>query len=147
MSPDVTIRAATAADFLAVAALLREANLPVADVDPQLTHFFVGDHNGTILAAIGLEHYGEAALLRSLVTAEAWRNKGLASQLVERLLLYAREKGVRHIYLITTTAEKFFQQKGFEITGRPVVHTALLQSREFNGLCPSTAAVMYRLNS
>ena len=138
------IRPATAADYRQLVSLLQEENLPVVDIDKGLPHFFVAADDSIIVAGIGLEHYGEAALLRSMITVPAYRGRGLASDLIDTLFEYAREKGVSSIYIVTTTAEKYFLQKGFERIDRSSVDEQVLQSAEFNGLCPSTAAIMRR---
>jgi amino-acid N-acetyltransferase len=138
------IRTATAADYQQLATLLQEENLPVIDIDTSLPHFFVATEGADIIAGIGMEYYGGSALLRSMVTAPVWRGRGLASALTETLFEYARKKGVRSIYIVTTTAEKYFLQKGFERIERASVDAGVLQSAEFNGLCPSTAAIMRR---
>lgn len=142
LKPD--IRSATSADYQQLIILLQEENLPVVDIDTGLPHFFVATEGPDIIAGIGMEYYGESALLRSMVTSPAWRNKGLASALTDTLFEYARKKGVRSIYIVTTTAEKYFLQKGFERIERSSVEEQVLQSAEFNGLCPSTAAIMRR---
>jgi amino-acid N-acetyltransferase len=139
-----TIRPAMAADYKQLVSLLQEENLPIVDIDKRLPHFFVAVEDPIIVAAIGMEYYGEAALLRSMITAAAYRGRGLASELIDTLFEYAREKGVRSIYIVTTTAEKYFLQKGFERIERSLVDAPVLQSAEFNGLCPSTAAIMRR---
>ncbi len=47
-------------------------------------------------------------------------------------------------YLHTTTAESFFPQLGFARIERQDVPLAVQASREFNGICPASAAVMRR---
>jgi amino-acid N-acetyltransferase len=139
------IRPATAADYNQLIGLLQAESLPVVDIDTGLPHFFVATESPVIVAGIGMEHYGEAALLRSMVTAPAYRGRGLASALIDTLFDYARKKGVRTVYIVTTTAEMYFLEKGFEKIERSSVDRQVLQSAEFNGLCPSTAAIMRRL--
>ena len=64
------IELAKAGDLAAIAALLREAGLPNADLDAgKLEHFLVlrGADSTTVSGAVGFEPHGSAALLRSLV--------------------------------------------------------------------------------
>jgi amino-acid N-acetyltransferase len=138
------IRPATAADYNKLAALLQTEQLPVVDIDTSLPHFFVATNGDDVIAGIGMEHYDKAALLRSMVTAPAWRGRGLASALVDTLFEYAGKAGVRSIYIVTTTAEEYFLQKGFKRIDRSGVDQLVLQSAEFNGLCPSSAAIMVK---
>lgn len=142
MDNTITIRQAHSSDFEPVVTLLQSEKLPVEDIDRNLPHFFVAEVNRTIAAAAGLEWYGPYALLRSVVTATSWRNAALATRLVQTIMDYASEKRVKQLYLITTTAEKYFEKKGFVKTDRMGVPAALLQSKEFSGICPVSATVM-----
>lgn len=144
MEQIITIRPANSNDYAEVITLLQQDNLPVEDIDPQLPHFFVSEENGHITAAAGLEVYTEGALLRSVVVHISKRNQGLASRLLEELFPYATRQSINKLFLITTTAEKYFLQKGFIKTGRDNVPASVLQSKEFNGLCPSSATIMFR---
>lgn len=145
MNKQITIRQATGRDYEKVAALLQQENLPVEDIDPALSHFFIAEDKTGITGSIGLEPYGQHALLRSMAVHKDFRNQGLATRLVERLLNYAYKQDIKSIYLITNTAELYFEKKGFIKTDRSAVPAVVLQSREFNGLCPASSVIMYRL--
>ncbi len=138
------VRVAVPADFVRVIELLRSESLPVEDISTELPNFFVIEHDGKVVAAIGLEIYGEDALLRSMVVDRECRNRSLATTLLDRLFLRAGEQKIKGLYLITTTAEKYFHKKGFEIIDRQLVPALIKSSREFTSLCPSTAIVMTR---
>ena len=62
-----TVRAAAASDYEGVVGLLRAADLPTAGLRPPLPDFLVADEGGRLVGAIGLEVYGDSALLRSAV--------------------------------------------------------------------------------
>jgi amino-acid N-acetyltransferase len=136
------VRAAAPNDFIHVTDLLRSENLPVEDISTELSGFFVIEDDGKVVAAIGLEIYGAKGLLRSMVVAPEYRNKSLADVLLNRLFLHASEQGTKSLYLITTTAEKYFLKKGFQRIDREQVPASIKSSREFTTLCPSTATVM-----
>jgi amino-acid N-acetyltransferase len=84
-------------------------------------------------------------LLRSAVVALEKRNSGLGSDLVESLLRRAETRGTREIYLLTTTAERFFPRFGFAAIDRVEVATPVRVSEEFRGACPDSAIVMRRV--
>ena len=140
-----TIRVATPGDFAGVVRLLEAAALPTAGLTPSLPDFLVAEESGRIVGAIGLEVYGEYGLLRSAVVDAGRRNSGLGRDLVESLLLRAETKGTREIYLLTTTAERFFPRFGFAAIGRGEVATPVRASEEFRGACPDSAVVMRRV--
>jgi amino-acid N-acetyltransferase len=99
----------------AAAALLESQGLPVSDItDEHLKHFFFLGSDGPPTGLVGLELYGAAALLRSLVVDAKSRGNGLGSVLVEHAERYAGTKGVQSMYLLTTTAEIFFKRLGYE---------------------------------
>jgi len=138
------IRSATKSDLAAVEKLLAASDLPTEGVRENFSAFVVADDNGAIAGAIGLEKYGSAALLRSAVVSADHRGSGIGRRLVEQLLERAEEAGVDELYLLTTTAEKYFPKFGFAPTTRTAVPDALKTSVEFRGACPDTAVVMTR---
>lgn len=139
---NLTIRRAGAGDYEQVVRLLEAADLPTAGLSPGLRDFIVAEKSGRIVGAVGLEVYGEAALLRSAVVDPARRGTGLGGGLVGRLLELAKEKGVRQIYLLTTTAEEYFPRFGFAPVARDAVTPAVRASEEFKGACPDSAVAM-----
>jgi amino-acid N-acetyltransferase len=139
------IRNANASDFPEVERLLTEGKLPVEGVRENFSSFLVAEEEeGTIAGAVGLERYGSAALLRSAVVAPANRGTGIGRQLIESLLQRASGDGIEELYLLTTTAEKYFPRFGFTPTIRAAVPESVKASAEFRGACPDTAVVMTR---
>ena len=138
------IRDATSSDFPAVERLLLESKLPVEGVRENFSSFVVAEEVGTIAGAIGLEKYGSAALIRSAVVSPLSRGTGVGRQLVESVLERAKEDGIDELYLLTTTAEKYFPRFGFARTTRAAVPETVKASAEFRGACPDTAVVMAR---
>ena len=138
------IRKARSADLPAVESLLSRSNLPVDGVRDHFGDFIVAEGSNGIEGAVGLEKYESVALLRSAVVAPAYRGSGVGRRLVEQLLERAQEDGIDELYLLTTTAEKYFPRFGFEATTRAAVPNELKASAEFRGACPDTAVVMKR---
>lgn len=144
MEQVITVRKANRNDYYPVTALLQENELPTEDIQRELLHFMVAEADDVLAGSAGLECFDEYALLRSVVIGKSYRNLGLATQLVNSLFEHAKQQGVKKIFLITNTAETYFERKGFTKTSREEVPAAVLQSREFNGLCPSSATIMVR---
>jgi amino-acid N-acetyltransferase len=136
------VRPAKPDDYAAVAGLLAGAGLPTAGLSPSLTDFVVAAAGDSLVGAVGLEVYGAAALLRSAVVADQARGRGVGAALLDRLLEHARARGVRQVYLLTTTAEDWFPRFGFTRIARQAVPAALHASAEFRGACPDSATVM-----
>jgi amino-acid N-acetyltransferase len=125
-----------------VIALLLAEKLPVEDLPTSLDHFFVALHENEVIGAIGLEQYGNYALLRSMVVHTAHRNKHIASSLVEQLENYGKMLDISAMYLLTETAPAYFEKKGYEKINREEVPAALQASSEFSHVCPVSAIVM-----
>ena len=130
-----------AEDLQEVKQLLRQNKLPVEDI-ADLLHFFIVRKDKKIIGVIGLEVYNQYGLLRSMATSATYRNLGLAASLVDKLLQYAAELGLKEMYLLTETAEKYFEKRSFHKIERESVPEAIKQSKEFSHLCPSSAVVM-----
>jgi amino-acid N-acetyltransferase len=109
-----------------------------------LEHFFFVGSDGSPTGLVGLELYGADALLRSLAVAENARGKGLGSTLIDHAEQYAASKGVRSLYLLTTTAEGFFKRLGYERIERSNAPSSIGRTREFAGLCPASSALMLK---
>jgi amino-acid N-acetyltransferase len=138
------IRPATPRDRPQVIELLTAASLPTAGLPMSLAGFVVAEDGGRIAGAAGLETYGRAGLLRSVVVAPALRGAGVGHALTERVLQEAAAQGLADLYLLTTTAERYFPRHGFARIGREEVPERVQASVEFQGACPSTAVVMHR---
>lgn len=135
-------RPAAPADWAAIETLLTDAGLPRDGAQDHLGGFIVGEADGVIVCAGALEHYAEAALLRSVVVSANRRGSGAGGQLYEALTAMAKARGIGKLYLLTTTAAAFFARRGFKETARDAVPAALHASREFQGACPASATLM-----
>jgi len=138
------IRNATSADLSSVESLLSGSDLPLDGVRDNFSNFVVAEDEGLVAGAIGFEQFGSVGLLRSAVVAPAHRGSGIGQRLVRQLLARAEEAGVEDLYLLTTTAERYFPRFGFTLTTRSAVPSAVKASAEFQGACPDTAIVMTR---
>jgi amino-acid N-acetyltransferase len=129
----------------AVKQLLSESGLPIEDITTQHLHHFFGCGSGLELEGlVGLELYGDVALLRSLAVASSKRGTGVGSGLVAHAERHARDQGVQSLYLLTTTAEKFFLRRGYARIPREDAPAAIKTTSEFSGICPTSSAFMVR---
>lgn len=138
------IRGATMADLPAVERLLTENKLPLDGVREVLHSFLVAESGGALVGVAGLEVCCEHALLRSVAVVPAWRSKGLGRELVTRIIADAESRGIKALYLLTTTAERYFPSFGFERITRDEVPADVQITDEFRGACPASATVMRR---
>jgi amino-acid N-acetyltransferase len=125
--------------------LLESAGLPTSDLDDaQLQHFFFIGTETVPIGLVGLELYGEHALLRSLVVAPSARDGGAGTALVAHAEAHALSQGARDVYLLTTTAEDFFARRGYVRIGREAAPEPIRSTREFSEICPASSAFMVK---
>lgn len=140
---DITYRPAERSDLPAVLALLERSSLPIEDLrSDHLEQFLVGRAGERLIGAVGLEQLGDVGLLRSLAVAPEFRGRGLAHELWTRIQADARRRGIRRLFLLTTTAAGLFSRWGFRPVARDLLPEAVRATQEFRSLCPDTAAVM-----
>ncbi len=125
--------------------LLESTGLPSSDLTEEMFEhfFFVGPATAPI-ALIGLEMFGEHALLRSLVVAPSDRSNGTGSALLNHAETYSRVRGVRRLFLLTTTADRFFARRGYVRMAREEVPVAISTTREFAKICPASSILMVK---
>ncbi len=138
------IRPAAPDDLPALQELLRAAALPATDVGQGPQAFLLAWEGGRLVGSVGLELHGRDGLLRSLAVVPGMRGRGLGTELLRRALELAAARGVVEVYLLTTTAERWFAALEFARIEREQVPAALQATPEFAALCPSTAACMVR---
>ncbi|MFM0131667.1 arsenic resistance N-acetyltransferase ArsN2 [Paraburkholderia sediminicola] len=141
------IRKTNKADLDAIQNLLNANGLPVEDVSTTLIEGFLvaEDANGMVIGSGGLEQLGSSVLLRSLVLTSEWRGTGTAREMVEQLEDNARSLGQQEVWLLTTTAERFFERAGYRRVSRNEVPSEVRLCRQFAVLCPSTAMCMRKM--
>lgn len=142
MNQPLLFEKATAAHLPAIKTLLQSATLPVEDLDHSKPTFFIARSGDEIVSVMGLEMLEDLGFLRSVATKPAWRKKGLASILFEKLSFAAKQAGAKELWLLTTDADKYFLKKGFEYVDRNNTPELIRQTAEFTTLCSSTAIVM-----
>lgn len=127
-----------------IIALLTVEKLPVADLPASLKNFAVSKKDDDITGVIGLEIYGDYALLRSLAVNNNFRNQGIANELLQHIEKLAATKNLKAIYLLTETAPGYFTRKGYQTVTRAAVPAEVQQSSEFSHVCPQSAIVMFK---
>lgn len=138
----IEISSATGDDDASIKSLLAGLQLPTAGVDEHLRSFVVARDGADIVGVGGVEIYSSAALLRSIAVDPSRRSEGVAQKVIASLLDTVGSRGIRELYLLTTTAESYFVRLGFAKIQRDQAHGDLLQSREFQDACPATATCM-----
>ena len=140
----VTIAPARWSDYEVVAALLEREHLPLDGLRQHFAHAIVARAGNRIVGCSALEVYQGGALLRSVAVDAEYRRGGVGSDLTQAAIQLASQRLVPAMYLLTTTAERFFRKFNFEIIDSADVPRSVTASEEFTHACPSTAIVMRR---
>jgi amino-acid N-acetyltransferase len=140
----IQIHSADPGHFESIVGLLQKEKLPTQDLPDSPDMFWVAVNNELVIGAIGLEQYGNCGLLRSMVVDPAYRSKGVASRMIEKLESEAIHSGISCIYLLTETAAPYFEKKGYTKISRDNVPAEIKGSSEFSSVCPVSATVMQK---
>ncbi|GAA4408345.1 hypothetical protein GCM10023187_30070 [Nibrella viscosa] len=139
---NIDIRTAEPANQHQVAVLLQHVNLPTDDLPTGLPGFVLAFDGDRLVGSAGVESYDRVGLLRSVAVDPDYRDHKLGRRLVDAVLENARQQGIREAYLITTTADQYFERYGFTCVERSTVPTPVATTQQFSQLCPASAVVM-----
>ena len=141
---DILYRFAEDTDIPMVRRFLSAVELPYEDIDKHISHCLLAIRKDRLAGMVGIEIAGNTALLRSLAVDEIDRNKHIGTTLFDKIRSYAQLNDIKGLYLLTTTATEFFEEKGFKRIIRDAVPEEIKRTEEFKSICPSTAVCMKR---
>jgi amino-acid N-acetyltransferase len=123
--------------------LLNAAHLPTEDIsDALLQNFWGYEADSGIVALVGLEPFARVGLLRSLAVHPAHRGAGIGTRLVRHVEAMARQMGIGELFLLTSTAQEFFEGLGYALSKRRDAPREIRSTREFAELCPASSLLM-----
>jgi len=131
-------------DLSLVTDLLKSFCLPVSDLEIAPVKFFGIKGNRNLIASGGLEIYGKNAILRSVAIDKNYQGRGLGIRLTHYIEAKAAELGIKRLFLLTTTAERFFKNLNYQFIERNSCPDEIKLSAEFKEICPSTASCLYK---
>jgi amino-acid N-acetyltransferase len=138
-----SIRQAEETDYDLILNLLQTVDLPIEGVKENLNYFLLLFDDRQLIGTVGLEIYGEKALLRSLAITKERQGEGFGQRLYHRIIEKARELKISDLYLLTEGAEGFFASRGFKTISREIVDENVKSSIEFQAVCPESATCMF----
>ena len=146
MDKDIKIEIFTKAEVGEISKLLSQAGLPTEDLTlDKLKNFLVArQEEGSLIGAIGVEAHGDVGLLRSLVVHPSHRGQGAGKRLTDEIESFAKRKGIKTLYLLTTTAADFFPSLGYHVIQRARVPASIAGTEEFKTICPVPAVCLFK---
>jgi N-acetylglutamate synthase-like GNAT family acetyltransferase len=97
-----------------MAQLMVTADLPPLFIAEFVEGFIAVEHEGEVVGCGGLELYGDAGVIRSVVVDQRARGLGFGRRMAELLAEDARRSGARDLYLFTLEAHAFWLALGFD---------------------------------
>lgn len=132
-------------DVSEVELLLANSSLPLADIrSNDRVQLFGIYQNANLIGCIGTEIFDETALLRSLAVVSRYKRQGIGTRLVEFLEDFCRQNGVREIYLLTESAERYFARLGYLVSDRRNAPSSIKTTTQFSSLCPTSSTLMHK---
>lgn len=142
MDNNLILKRADNNDLAQIRDILKRNYLVFKDIKHKNVELFLVYEDSAFVGIIGLEKLDKLGLLRSMVVLDEYRNKGYGREICNKLLEYAKNEGIKEVYLLTTTARKFFEKIGFSIIKRKDVPIKIKNTNEFSNLCPESAICM-----
>ncbi len=122
--------------------MLAEA-LPVETILSAPVQFYeIATASGARIGWGGLEIYGEHAVVRSVVIKAVLRKTGAGRLLIKALIDVARSLGLKKLWLLTISAEVFFEKMGFKHALRTDAPKEIQACEEFTWAHNETAHCM-----
>jgi N-acetylglutamate synthase-like GNAT family acetyltransferase len=119
----------------ALGSALAKAGLPVEDIRaPEHLFWRFETHDGIPVGFGGLELHTRDALLRSVVTLPPLRRKGVAAAIVAHIETEAALRHCRSIWLMTPTAQPFFERLGYTKCDSSEIPESIRTTPEFSSL-------------
>lgn len=142
METTIVFATAQLRDESEIRELLKKSALPDEDIADHLKNFIVATDGSRLLGCVGLEVTAGYGLLRSLAVDESSRSRGFGQELCQRVLKLAADRGFTELYLLTTSAAGYFERHGWSRITRDSAPEPIQQTRQFQGLCPTSAVLM-----
>jgi amino-acid N-acetyltransferase len=111
------LRLARPEDIPEIEKLLTAEWLPPFQIAEFLETFWVLNGDGRVRGGAGLEVYGPAGVIRSVVVHPSVRGQGLGDLLSRAAIAEASKRGVERLYLFTGDKAPFWSRFGFEWCG------------------------------
>jgi len=143
MLTDVRLRSASLADWQDVAALLEHCGLPTADISAIIEDFHLAFCDGRLVGCAAAEQHGHSMLIRSVAVDPSYRCQGIATRLVEALLMQARGTAVHCAYLLSSSAPAYFARWGFSLISADKVQPEIRASAAFQRAERASALCMW----
>jgi amino-acid N-acetyltransferase len=131
-------------EFEAFREAVKSAGLPHQDLNYQNQVLISYYQDDKLVGTGGLEVMDRFALLRSVSVNAQNRGQNLGKQITADLLKNVEQSKLDAVFLLTETAQNFFEKQGFETVSRDSAPAEIKSTTQFSSMCPVSAAVMVK---
>jgi amino-acid N-acetyltransferase len=125
--------------------LLAGYGLPTDDFDcANPRSFWVAEKRGKVIGVGGVDCNNSIGLARSFAVDKEFQRKGVGKKIYAVIEGYARNKNILQLYILTTTAQTYFEKLGDETIEKNIAPTSIKQASQFSALCPQSAVLMLK---
>jgi len=127
----ISIRLTATGEWVLVADLLKQTGLDTSDVDLVRTPLHVAVAAKVIAGCAGAERHGDTAVVGPVAVLPDYRERGIASHLVQAALMRAQADGCRLAVVLPTFCAAFFCRHGFSLTPRSALPDEVRASKVY----------------
>jgi len=124
---------------------LKSLDLVFEDIEEHIENFLIIKKNSSIIGCSAVENYEKVGLLRSVGVDPNYQGQGLGKLITNHSIGFAKDLGIKELYLLTDTAKDFFKKFGFEVVSRETVDNQIKQTYEYRKGCPETSNIMKKM--
>jgi 4-nitrophenyl phosphatase len=141
--PHPEVRAASGPDLPHIATMLHHGGLPAGAARERLGRTMVAETDRKPIATASWEQFDGTGLLRSVAVQPEVRRAGAGTVVVAATLKRMLQDGVRDVYLVTESAERFFAACGFKTIEREDLPEEIKKHPQLVRECPASAPAMH----
>ena len=141
--PHPSTRSASGPDLPHIATMLHHGGLAAGAARERLGRTMVAEADRAPIATASWERFDRSGLLRSVAVTPEVRRAGAGTVIVAATLKRMLEEGIRDVYLVTESAERFFAECGFKTIERDELPEEITKHPQVTRECPASAPAMY----
>ncbi|MGT2508790.1 GNAT family N-acetyltransferase [Cupriavidus basilensis] len=115
----ISIRAAVTGQAPQIISILEQCGLDASALNLFATTFHIAVTESLIVGCAGVERHGDTAIIGPVAVLADYRDRGIASSLVQAALMRARAGGCRQAVMLAMRFATYFSRHGFYLDAAP----------------------------
>ncbi|MGT2508781.1 GNAT family N-acetyltransferase [Cupriavidus basilensis] len=144
----ISIRAAVTGQAPQIISILEQCGLDASALNLFATTFHIAVTESLIVGCAGVERHGDTAIIGPVAVLADYRDRGIASSLVQAALMRARAGGCRQAVMLAMRFATYFSRHGFTLMPRRALPAEVQASQAYQWQAnPSDVCMKYDLIS